>query len=55
MAHIQITDINPAESGILSDLTEAELLGVRGSGLFRWIRKVIKAIGEFKHYQGLLD
>ncbi len=47
MARIQITDINPSETGMLADLTEAELLGVQGSGLWTLIKKVGSAVGEF--------
>ncbi len=41
MARIQITDINPAESGLLADLTETELLGVQGSGIWKLIKEII--------------
>ena len=34
MARLQITDLNPSESGLLHELTEEELLDINGGGLF---------------------
>lgn len=34
MAHIQITDLNPSESGLLYELTDEELVDINGGSLF---------------------
>ncbi len=43
MANIKINNINPSDSGLLSELTEAELLDIQGGGIF----KSLKAIWNF--------
>ncbi len=35
MAHIQITDLNPSDSGLIEELTEEELLEINGG--FGWV------------------
>ena len=42
MANIQIADINPSESELLYELTNAEILDINGGGWFtRWFRRIV--------------
>ena len=46
MARIQITDLNPSESGLLYELTDEELLDINGGSLFgRIVGAIVSLVG----------
>ena len=40
MAHIQMTDRNPSDLGIMEELTDEELLAINGGGFSDWWERV---------------
>jgi hypothetical protein len=37
MNHIQITDLNPSDSGLMDELTDEEFLAVNGGKWYHWL------------------
>lgn len=53
MAHIQMTDRNPSDLGLMEELTDEELLAINGGGRFsdflkRFDKKVDKYVDKGK-------
>jgi len=37
MAQIQITDLNPSDSGFMEELTDEEILVINGGAWYNWV------------------
>jgi hypothetical protein len=44
MARIQITDLDPADSGLMDELTDEELLAINGGG---WFSRLVDAFVDY--------
>ena len=56
MAHIQMTDRNPSDLGLMEELTDEELLAVNGGGFWDSLKDTVKdAVGIVKDVKDVVE